>query len=155
MILFINILVLIVNGFIQIANVYVLFTCRILSGIFVGMYLGIVPIYIHELSPHAVSGSFGAFTQLSHILGAVFCYLLGMIFDLTNEEGTIFFWRFMFSCTSVFVLLQTIFFAVHYVPESPNSLLEKGDFYEAKNVLAMFNNPNPKNIEELVQEKKL
>ena len=85
MILFINILVLIVNGFIQIPNVYVLFTCRILSGMFVGMYLGIVPIYIHELCPHSVSGSFGAFTQLSHILGAVFCYLLGMIFDLTNQ----------------------------------------------------------------------
>lgn len=47
MILFINLLVLIVNVFIQIANVYVLFACRILSGVFVGMYLGIVPIYIH------------------------------------------------------------------------------------------------------------
>jgi F0F1-type ATP synthase assembly protein I len=47
MILFLNILVLMVNAFIQIANVYVLLACRLLSGIFVGAYLGIVPIYVH------------------------------------------------------------------------------------------------------------
>lgn len=155
MILFINLLVLIINIFIQIANVYVLFGCRILSGMFVGMYLGIVPIYIHELSPHSVSGSFGAFTQLAHIFGVVICYLLGMIFDLTNAENTIFFWRFMFSCTTVFIIFQTIFIMVHYVPESPNSLIEKESIEKAKEVLALFNNPNPDKIDELVQEKRL
>ena len=126
MILFINIMVLIVNAIIQIPNIYVLFGCRILSGIFVGMYLGIVPIYIHELSPHSVSGSLGAFTQLSHILGVVICYLIGMIFDLTDASGMIFFWRFMFSFTSIFVILQTILFCVNFIPESPNSLIENG-----------------------------
>ena len=61
----------------------------------------------------------------------------------------------MFSCTSVFIILQTVFFVIKYVPESPNSLLEKGDSYEAKNVLAMFHNPDPHKINELIQEKKL
>lgn len=116
MILFINIMVLVVNIIIQIPNIVVLFVCRILSGIFVGIYLGIVPIYIHELCPHSVSGSFGAFTQLSHIFGVVISYLIGMIFNLTDANGSIFFWRFMFSFTSILVLIQTVLFLIHFVP---------------------------------------
>lgn len=78
-----------------------------------------------------------------------------MIFDLTDSENMIFFWRFMFSCTAVFIIFQSIFILVHYVPESPNSLIEKNDIPKAKEVLSLFNNPNPVKIDELVQEKKL
>lgn len=36
-----------VNIVIQYTNVWVLLVCRLLIGIFVGLYLAIVPIYIH------------------------------------------------------------------------------------------------------------
>lgn len=44
---YLNMLALGVNIVIQYTNVWVLLVCRLLIGIFVGLYLAIVPIYIH------------------------------------------------------------------------------------------------------------
>ena len=42
---------LVVAGIIQIPNIYVLLIFRIIQGILSGMFLALVPIYIHEISP--------------------------------------------------------------------------------------------------------
>ena len=75
------------------------------------------------MCPHCVSGSFGAFTQLAHVLGVVICYLFGMIFYLANETTEIFVVVYQFEFTTVLVIIQSILFIVNFIPESPNSLL--------------------------------
>lgn len=86
---------MIVNLIIQITNIWVLLSCRLANGILVGLYMGIVPIYIHELSPHSISGFFGSFTQMQHLLGNVVSYLFGMIFYLAGIQNG-FLMRFQF-----------------------------------------------------------
>jgi hypothetical protein len=43
----VNVLALVIEGVIQVSNVYALLICRIFQGIFVGYYMSIVPIYIN------------------------------------------------------------------------------------------------------------
>lgn len=70
----------------------------------------------------------------------VLAYLLGVIFTVTgvNQE---FVWRFMFSFTGLTALLLSILLIFNFIPESPVSLVEKGEIEEAKTVIAMFNTP--------------
>ena len=75
-----DILALFVGGIIQIPNVYVLLIFRIMQGVLSGMFLALVPIYIHEISPKEIVGSFGAFTQWNIGFGCLLSYLMGMIF---------------------------------------------------------------------------
>lgn len=72
---------------IQITNIWVLLISRLLTGVIVGLFMGIVPIYIHEISPPSISGTVGAFTQMQHLFGNVLSYFFGMIFYLCNYEG--------------------------------------------------------------------
>ena len=84
-----------VNLIIQITNIWVLLVFRLVNGVLVGLYLGLVPTYIKELSPHSVSGIFGTFTQMQHLFGCVASYFIGMIFYLADYQGE-FFMRFQF-----------------------------------------------------------
>lgn len=60
-----------------------------------GLFLGIVPAYINEITPSKMLGTMGAFTQMQHLLGNVISYLFGTIFYLSNFEGD-FMMRFQF-----------------------------------------------------------
>jgi MFS family permease len=93
--LYVNIVALIVNLVIQITEIWVLVICRVANGILVGLFMGIVPVYIHEISPHLISGFFGSFTQMQHLLGNVFSYLLGTLFYLCGIQNG-FMMRFQF-----------------------------------------------------------
>ena len=44
--LFINLLALIVEGVLQVNDIYVLLICRFLQGVFSGCYMALTPIYI-------------------------------------------------------------------------------------------------------------
>jgi len=46
--------------------------------------MAITPIYINELVPVEIQGSYGALTQLCVVFAVVLCYLLGVIFTVTN-----------------------------------------------------------------------
>jgi hypothetical protein len=41
--------------------------------------MAIVPVYVNELSPKQIVGTFGVFAQLFVVVGVVFAYLLGII----------------------------------------------------------------------------
>lgn len=103
--------------------------------------MAITPIYINELAPVQIQGSFGAVTQLMVIVGVVLAYLLGVIFAVT-QANTEFVWRFLFSFTGVTAILQSALLMFNFIPESPVSLVEKGDLGEARAVIAMFNTPD-------------
>lgn len=141
---------LIVGVVIQYPNLYVLLVCRIFQGVLVGNFMALVPIYINEICPKDIVGSFGVFTQLFVIVAVVLCYIMGMIFVLASNVGE-FMWRFMFAFTQLTVLIQMILFFTDFIPESPISLLEARQDVKARNVLLMFN--TEKVIEEVMKEK--
>lgn len=120
-----NAIAIIIGGIIQINNLYVLLICRIIQGIVVGCNMAIIPIYIHELTPNALLGMFGVFTQLYVIVAVVVSYTFGVIFYFTNVDGG-FVWRFMFSFTAFTCIVQSILLIANVIPESPVSLLDKG-----------------------------
>jgi MFS family permease len=80
-VLVINLLAIIVEAALQVPNIWVLLVCRILQGVFVGHYMAIVPIYISDLSPRQIVGSFGVFTNLFVVVAIVLCFLLQVIFE--------------------------------------------------------------------------
>lgn len=84
--------------------------------------MAITPIYINELVPIEIQGSFGAFTQLFVVIAVVLCYLFGVIFTVTEAYGG-FVWRFLFSFTGGTALLQLILLVTNFIPESPVSLI--------------------------------
>ena len=61
-------------------------------------------------------------------------------------------WRFMFAFSVVPPVLQLILFSVGFIPESPISLLEKGDEEAARQVYLLFN--SEKLIPEIIREGK-
>lgn len=87
--------------------------------------MAITPIYINELVPIDIQGSFGAFTQLLVVIGVVLAYLFGVIFTVTDVNPE-FIWRFMFSFTGITALVLSVLLLFNFIPESPVSLVEKG-----------------------------
>lgn len=111
----INLLAFIIEGVIQITNVYVFLGCRVLQGFFVGNYMALVPIYINELAPKQVVGSFGVFTQLFVVVALVVSYGIGLIFQATNV-GDFVFYRLMVGLNAITLLIQTVLLLSNYVP---------------------------------------
>lgn len=79
-----NCFAFIIEGILQINNVYVLLGCRAFQGIFVGYFMSIVPIYINELAPKQIVGSFGVFAQLFVVFGIIISYAMGLIMQKQN-----------------------------------------------------------------------
>ena len=138
--MFINLMAFVVEGVIQVTNVYVFLGCRIVQGFFIGNYMALVPIYINELAPKQVVGSFGVFTQLFVVIALVVSYGIGLIFQATNLDDFTFY-RLMVALNGITLLIQTILLLGNYVPESPNSLIAKNKTEEAKKVIGMFTLP--------------
>jgi MFS family permease len=136
-VLFINLLALIVEGVIQINDMYVLLVCRSFQGIFSGAFMALIPIYIYELAPRQLLGSYGVFTQLMVVVALVFSYGLGLILSIAKIEPFLFY-RIMVSTNGLFVIVQSVLLLINFIPESPNSLIMVNKHDEAKRVLAMF-----------------
>lgn len=57
--------------------------------------MALVPVYINELSPKAIVGIFGVYTQLFAMFGVVVAFGLGIILTKCGVEDQIM-WRIMF-----------------------------------------------------------
>lgn len=114
-VLFINLLALIVVGVIQINNIYVLLVCRFFQGVFVGNYMAITPIYIDELAPKQVVGSFGVFTQLFVVVGICTSYSLGLILTSIGADPFVYY-RVMVTTNAITIIAQSILLLVNYIP---------------------------------------
>lgn len=132
--LVINLFAFIISGILQINNLYVLLACRACQGIFVGCYMSIIPIYIHELAPKEIVGSFGVFTQLFVVVGIIVSYGLGLILDAANANHFVFY-RIMVAANAIMIVIQSVLLLIGYIPESPNSLLKKNKNEEAMKVI--------------------
>ena len=129
---------IVIGVVIQYPNLYVLLVMRLFQGILVGNYMALVPIYINEIAPKQILGSFGVFTQLLVVGSVLITYIVGMVFVLVDSTGE-FMWRFMFAFNLIPVLTQLVLFFTGFIPESPISLMMKGKEEEAREVLLMFN----------------
>jgi MFS family permease len=135
-----NLLALMIAGIIQISNMYVLLVCRVVQGILTGLFMAITPIYINELVPKQVLGSFGVFTQLFVVFAIVFTFALGAILEDVGASPFVFY-RVMVSYNVVLILLQSVLLMTGFIPESPNSLISKNRNEQAKEVIALFTVP--------------
>ncbi len=147
-----NVLAIIVEGLLQINNLIALLVCRILQGICVGLYMSIVPIYINELAPRQIIGSFGVATQLFVLVGVVVSYALSLILSAANADPFVFY-RVILLFNVLFILVQTALLLVGFIPESPNSLIKANRNEEAKQVIALFT--LPPYVERAYREKSL
>lgn len=127
-------------GILQITNPIVLLVCRFFQGLFSGYFQSIGSIFINEIAPRQILGSFGVFAQLHVMTGFVVAYALGLILQKT-EASPIVFYRVMTLANAVIIIVQSILFLLNFVPESPNSLLRKGKRDQAKEIVALFTIP--------------
>jgi MFS family permease len=126
-----------VEGVLQINNVYVLLVCRIFQGIFSGLFMAITPIYIYELAPKQIVGSYGALTQVFVVTGFVTAYALGLILQTTNASPFVFY-RVMVSANALLIIIQSVLLIANFIPESPCSLIRRNRGYQAKEIIALF-----------------
>ena len=140
-----NIAALVFQGILLVDNVYLFLVCRLFQGAFAGIFMGIGPVYIRELTPVEIQGSYGAFTQLFILVGIVYSFAFGLGLDFGGLRDHTFY-RVMSSMNIPFLVAQLVCLLVGYIPESPNSLIANEEAEAAKEVIGMFTTP------ELVKE---
>lgn len=139
------------TGLIQVGDVETLFIFRFFQGVLVGLFMTLIPTYIGELTPKELGSRFGVYPQISVVLGVLVAYLIGNViftncFNLdTVPSGQSIptwqyqtFWRVQLAIPLLPSLLQLLFIAVGYIPESPHSLILKNRKDTAREVLALF-----------------
>jgi len=100
---------------------------RIISGVGSGIAMVIVPLYINEVSPSNLSGTFGTLSQFAVVIGIFVAQ--GLSIPLASIPH----WRLIFVVASCLGALQLVLFFT--IPESP-AVAE--DFDEGKDLLAKF-----------------
>ncbi|OLL25374.1 putative metabolite transport protein [Neolecta irregularis DAH-3] len=100
---------------------------RIISGAGSGIVMVIVPLYINEVSPSNLSGTFGTLSQFAVVIGIFVSQ------GLSIPLASITHWRLIFVIASGISVLQLILFFT--IPESP---AVAKDFDEGKYLLAKF-----------------
>ncbi|KAL0312661.1 UNVERIFIED_CONTAM: Sugar transport protein 1 [Sesamum radiatum] len=114
----------IVNGFAQ--NVNMLIIGRVLLGCGIGFSNQSVPVYLSEMAPYRYRGMLNMFFQLTITIGILAANVINYFTaQIKNGEG----WRISLGCAAVPALL---FIAGSlYLPDTPNSLIERGKQEEA------------------------
>ena len=110
--------------------------------------MNFIPTYISELVPKELGSRFGVYPQISVVLGVLVSFVVAMIMtdvfglqsnsSLVTEEQAEIFWRVMLALPAVGPILQMIFLAFGYIPQSPYSLIVRNRRENARDVLALF-----------------
>ncbi|KAG6925338.1 solute carrier family 2, facilitated glucose transporter member 1-like [Chelydra serpentina] len=90
---------------------------RFLIGLFCGLNMTLIPLYIQEISPTRVCGAFSTMNQLSQTVGT----FIGQIMSLENMLGTSRWWPRMLSLSAIPAILQ--YLTLPFCPESPRYFL--------------------------------
>ena len=145
-----NIAALVFQVILLVDNVYLFLVCRLFQGAFSGLFMSVCPIYIREVTPLEIQGSYGAFTQLFILVGIVYSFAFGLGLDFGGLRDHTFY-RVMSSMNVPFLVAQLVCLLVNYIPESPNSLIANEEVEGAKEVIGMFN--VPKLVNEVYEHK--
>mmetsp|Transcript_55350 Transcript_55350/g.152380 ORF Transcript_55350/g.152380 Transcript_55350/m.152380 type:complete len:528 (-) Transcript_55350:441-2024(-) len=98
-------------------NIWVLVLARFVVGFASGFSSVLVPIYLGELAPPILRGTFGTCTQFSMVIGILMSDVFA--FPLANKHG----WRFLFAITGFLAFIQLMLSP--YLLESPRWLLSR------------------------------
>lgn len=90
---------------------------RLVIGLFCGLFTGLTPMYVGEVSPTPLRGAFGTLHQLGVVLGI----LIAQIFGLEAILGSDKLWPVLLSLTILPAILQCVL--LPFCPESPRYLL--------------------------------
>ncbi|XP_048058036.1 solute carrier family 2, facilitated glucose transporter member 3a [Megalobrama amblycephala] len=90
---------------------------RLIIGLFCGLFTGLTPMYVGEVSPTPLRGAFGTLHQLGVVVGI----LVAQIFGLEGLLGSQKLWPLLLSLTVLPAILQCIL--LPFCPESPRFLL--------------------------------
>ncbi|XP_039675880.1 solute carrier family 2, facilitated glucose transporter member 1-like isoform X1 [Perca fluviatilis] len=90
---------------------------RLVIGLFCGLFTGLTPMYVGEVSPTPLRGAFGTLHQLGVVVGI----LIAQIFGLEALLGSAKMWPLLLALTVAPAVLQCIL--LPFCPESPRFLL--------------------------------
>lgn len=90
---------------------------RLVIGLFCGLFTGLTPMYVGEVSPTPLRGAFGTLHQLGVVVGI----LIAQIFGLESLLGSDKLWPLLLALTVAPAILQCIL--LPFCPESPRFLL--------------------------------
>lgn len=110
-------------------NIFMLILGRILLGIGIGFGNQAVPLYLSEISPPKIRGAVNQLFQLTTCLGILVADLINYFTEKIHPWG----WRLSLGLAAVPATLM--FVGGLFLPETPNSLVERGMVEEARRVL--------------------
>ncbi|XP_076940877.1 sugar carrier protein C-like [Bidens hawaiensis] len=114
----------IINGFAQ--DVWMLIIGRILLGFGIGFANQSVPLYLSEMAPYKYRGSLNTGFQLSITIGILAANVFNYYNNIDGNMG----WRLSLGGATVPALAVTVGSMI--LPETPNSMIERGKFEEAR-----------------------
>lgn len=110
-------------------SVNMLYASRFISGIVIGLFCALLPLYVNEISEDSVRGSLGTLFQVFLTLGILFDYALSSFHSYLIVN---------LACGAVTVVF---FLIVFLLPESPAHLIKKNNKPEAEKSLRRLRGP--------------
>lgn len=90
---------------------------RLVIGLFCGLFTGLTPMYVGEISPTPLRGAFGTLHQLGVVVGILISQIFGLEFLLGSDK----LWPLLLALTVIPAILQCLL--LPFCPESPRYLL--------------------------------
>ncbi|XP_072531924.1 solute carrier family 2, facilitated glucose transporter member 3a [Salminus brasiliensis] len=90
---------------------------RLVIGLFCGLFTGLTPMYVGEVSPTPLRGAFGTLHQLGVVVGILISQVFGLEFLLGSDK----LWPLLLALTVIPAILQCLL--LPFCPESPRYLL--------------------------------
>lgn len=104
---------------------------RLVGGIGVGVLSAVIPIYISEISPARLRGTFVSLYQLFVVVGILAAYCANYAF-----AGLVGDWRYMLGLPLVFAVLDVLLLTL--LPESPRWLIQRNRIDDARRAIDRF-----------------
>jgi MFS family permease len=114
---------------------YIMIFGRFISGLCVGGFMNILPVYINEFVPYEISGSCGAVYELHFCFGVFISYILGFGFpEEVTENNQL--WRIMVALPIVFLIFNFLGLLFIFRYDTPKYLyLNKNDIHACRESL--------------------
>ncbi|XP_030476923.1 sugar carrier protein C-like [Syzygium oleosum] len=123
-------------------NIAMLIIGRILLGVGVGFAIQSVPLYVSEMAPYKHRGSLNVLFQLSITVGILCANVVNYFTQkMANGEG----WRVSLGGAAVPALIIGI--SAFLLPNTPNSILEKGNPTKAREMLRRVRGVSDREVE--------
>ncbi|KAG0454873.1 hypothetical protein HPP92_024165 [Vanilla planifolia] len=110
-------------------NIAMLIIGRILLGVGIGFGNQAVPLYLSEISPPKIRGAVNQLFQLTTVVGILVAEVINYFTEKLHPWG----WRLSVGLATVPATLM--FVGGLFLPETPNSLVERGRVEEARRIL--------------------